>query len=201
MDVSPSIQLRYGPRNREGYRFMARRFRFNLDAVLRYREIMEDERRREYLEAKKLVDEERVKQEELQQERSAVLDEIVQALEREVSVQSVMASYSTIGRLDAAVAESRQREKQLEDEVEKRRLAMIGAHQETSIMENLKERRREEFLREQDKIEQALLDDLSIQAQGRRVREAREQAVLDEARLRERLAREAGLDAGGEMVL
>ncbi|MCD7898063.1 MAG: flagellar export protein FliJ [Planctomycetaceae bacterium] len=179
---------------------MARRFRFNLDAVLRYREIMEDERRREYLEAKKLVDEERVKQEELQQERSAVLDEIVQALEREVSVQAVMASYSTIGRLDAAVEESRCREKQLEEEVEKRRLAMIGAHQETSIMENLKERRREEFIREQDKIEQALLDDLSIQAQGRRVREAKEQAVLDEARLRERLARETGSDAGGDQA-
>lgn len=67
-------------------------------------------------------------------------------------------------------------------------------------MENLKERRREEFIREQDKIEQALLDDLSIQAQGRRVREAKEQAVLDEARLRERLARETGSDAGGDQA-
>ena len=152
---------------------MARRFRFNLEAVLRYREIREDERRREFLEARRLVDEEKVKQREMNEERGRLQDEIVEAFQSQAPIQSVMNSYHLIGRLDVAVAESLQRQRQLEEEVEKRRLALVAARQETRMMETLKERRKEEFVMEQDRIEQAFMDELSIQSQGRRLREAR----------------------------
>ncbi len=36
------------------------------------------------------------------------------------------------------------------------------------MMEILKDRRKEEFVREQDKVEQTLLDELSIQDRGRK---------------------------------
>ncbi len=169
---------------------MARRFQFNLQGLLRYREIMEEEKRRAYLEAKRLVDVEKVKQQDLAKQRDQVQDEIVHALEDSVSVQSVMASYATVGKIDAALAESRKRMTALEAEVEKRRLAMIGARQETRMMETLKDRRREEFIQEQDKLEQAVIDELSIQARGRRVREEIEAAELAE--------QEAGRIGSGE---
>lgn len=163
---------------------MARRFQFNLDAVLRYRDIMADERRREFLEAKKLVDEERLRREEMGRERSAMQDEIVKAFEERAPMSSVMASYRMVGKLEAAMQDSLRREKQLEAEVERRRKIMIAANQDKQVMESLKERRREEFVREQDKMEQAFLDELSIQAQGRRRRDAKAEAEASAERAR-----------------
>ena len=150
---------------------MARRFRFNLEAVLRYREIMEDQKRRDFAEANRLVEEERLRREDIQRERGDLQDEIVRSLESQAPFQSVVSTYHMVGRLEMAAAESVRKQQKLELEREKRRQALVAARQETRMMETLRERRREEFVREQDKVEQALLDELSIQAQARRIRE------------------------------
>lgn len=172
---------------------MAKRFRFNLEAVLRYREIKEDERRREFLEVQRLMDEEKVRQQEMNSQRNQLQDEIVTAFEKQAPIQAVMTSYTMIGRLEGAMAESVKRQQQLEAELEKRRQAMIAARQETRMMETLKERRQEEYIKELDRVEQAFMDELSIQSQGRRLREARAQAEAEELRqaLRQRDALEA----------
>lgn len=168
---------------------MARRFRFNLEAVLRYRVIMSDERRREFLEAKKLVDEEIQRREEMNRERGQMQDEIVRAFEERAPMQSVMASYRMVGKLEGAMVDSLRRQQQLEVEVERRRQAMIAANQEKQVMESLKERRREEYVKEQDRLEQAFLDELSIQSQARRKREADAEAEMEG---------EGGTENGGE---
>ncbi len=150
---------------------MARRFRFNLEAVLRYREIMEDQKRRDFAEANRLVDEERLRREDILRERSGMQDEIVKSFQEQAPFQSVVASYHMVGRLEQAAAESLRRQQALEAERERRRALLVEARQETRMMETLKERRKEEFVREQEKIEQTLLDELSIQAKARRERE------------------------------
>lgn len=150
---------------------MARRFCFNLQTVLRYREIMEDQRRREFLEASHLVDEERLRREEYDRERGEIQDDIVRSFAAQSPFQSIVSSYHIVGQLENAMLASMRRQQQLEAEREKRRQAMINARQETRMMETLKEHRQEEFVREQDKIEQSLLDELSIQARARRNRE------------------------------
>ena len=150
---------------------MARRFRFNLEAVLRYREIMEDQKRRDFAEANRLVEEERLRREDIQRERGELQDEIVSSFESQAPFQSVVSTYHMVGRLEMAAAESMRRQQKLEHEREQRRQALVTARQETRMMETLKERRREEFVREQEKVEQTLLDELSIQARARRTRE------------------------------
>lgn len=155
---------------------MARRFRFNLEAVLRYREIMEDQKRREFAEINRMVEEERLRREDILRERGELQDEIVTSFEGQAPFQSVVTTYHMVGRLESAATESAKKQKILEAEREKRRHALVTARQETLMMETLKERRREEFVREQDKIEQTLLDELSIQAQGRRIREEKRQS-------------------------
>lgn len=152
---------------------MARRFKFNLSAVLRYRELMEDGKRREFAEANRLVEEERMRREDLQRERGEMQDEIVKSFQDRAPFQSIVSSYNMIGRLEQADVESRKRSLLLEAELEKRRQALVRARQETRMMETLKDRRREEFNREQDRIEQTLLDELSVQAKARRDREKR----------------------------
>lgn len=152
---------------------MARRFKFNLAAVLRYRELMEDGKRREFAEANRLVEEERLRREDIQRERGEMQDEIVQSFQEQAPFQSIVSSYNMIGRLEQADLESRKRSLLLEAELEKRRQALVRARQETRMMETLKDRRREEFTREQDRVEQTLLDELSVQAKARRDREKR----------------------------
>lgn len=167
---------------------MAKRFRFNLEAVLRYREITEDRRKREYMEANRAVTEERLRREEMQRERTAMQEEIVRGFEKQEPFQSVVASYNTIGRIENAVSESLRREQRLQAELEEKRKAMVAARMDTRIMESLKERRKEEFLREEDRIEQTVLDELSLQQQGRRKREEAHAAALEaEARARRSL--------------
>lgn len=150
---------------------MARRFRFNLEAILRHRERTEDARRREFAEANRMVEEERLRREDILRERSEMQDEIVRSFEEHAPFQSVVTSYHMVGRLEQAASESIRRQQALETELERRRAALVVARQETKMLETLKERRREEFVREQERVEQALLDELSIQARERRLRE------------------------------
>jgi flagellar FliJ protein len=165
---------------------MARRFRFNLQSVLRFREITEDRKKREYMEANREITEERLKREEMQRERTAMQEEIVRGFEKQEPFQSVVANYNTIGRIENAVSESHERERKMQVELEKKRLAMVAASKDKRIMENLRDRRKEEFIREEDRIEQTILDELSIQQQGRRKREeAHAAALAAEKRARE----------------
>ncbi|MDR3210665.1 MAG: flagellar export protein FliJ [Planctomycetota bacterium] len=147
------------------------KFRFNLQTVLRYRKIMEDQRRREFAEASRLAETERGRLGELEAERSEVQDEIVRLYSERAPFQSVVDSYHMIGRLEGLKAASLERQRQLDQVVEDRRKVLVKARQETQIMETLREHRREEFVREQDQREQAIVDELSIQARGRRLRE------------------------------
>lgn len=171
---------------------MAKRFHFNLEVVLRYRQIQEDEAKRVYLDLKRQIEQERVKQEEMDAERGSIQDEIVQAFADHAPIQSITVSYHMIGRLDNAMAESRRRQQQLETMAEQKRLAMIEATQKRKVMETLKDRRREEYNHEQDMIEQALLDEMAIQSQGRRVRAAKAELEF-ETQEQERLL---GLEQG-----
>lgn len=146
---------------------MAKRFRFNLEPVLRYRQIMEDQKRREFAEANRLVEEERLRREEILHERSEMQDEIVRSFREQAPFQSIVSSYHMVGRLEMAAVESLRRQARLEAEREQRRQHLVKARQDSKMMETLKDRRREEFVREQEKIEQNLLDELSIQARAR----------------------------------
>lgn len=158
---------------------MAKRFRFNLETVLSYRQMMEDRKRREFADANRLVEEEKVRREEFMRERSDMQDEIVRSFAEHAPFQSIVTSYHMVGRLEIAANESMNRQRQLEVEREKKRRLLVTARQETKMMETLKERRREEFVREQDKAEQTLLDELSIQSRRRRERERKLEAGGD----------------------
>ncbi len=134
------------------------------------------------MEANRQITEERLRREEMQRERTAMQEDIVRGFENQEPFQSVVASYNTIGRIENAVAESFQRERKMQEELEKRRQAMVAARMETRIMESLKERRHEEFLREEDRVEQLAIDELSVQQQGRRKREEAHAAALEAER-------------------
>ena len=151
---------------------MAKRFRFNLEAVLRYRGVLEDQRRRDYLQANRLVEEERVRRDSLLRERGEIQDEIVKSFQDCLPLPVIVASYRLVDSLERSAGESARRLGDLEAEAERRRLDLIEAGRDKRVMEMLKERRREEFRLEQDKLDQAELDETSIRMRSWRRREA-----------------------------
>ncbi|MDR0362907.1 MAG: flagellar FliJ family protein [Planctomycetota bacterium] len=151
---------------------MARRFRFNLDPVLRYRKILEDQRRRDFAEANRAAEEERVHREDIGREREEVQDEIVRLYEEQAPFQVIRDSYYLSSQLEGEAAASLNRQRRLDQALDECRKHLVKARRDTQVMETLKDRRREEFVREQDRLDQALLDELSIQARGRMMREA-----------------------------
>ncbi|MDR2391900.1 MAG: flagellar export protein FliJ [Planctomycetota bacterium] len=157
---------------------MARRFRFNLEAVLRYRGIIKDRRQREFAEASRRVEEERRRGEDILRERGDIQDEIVNAFQEQAPFQSIMASYRMADNLARSATESAKRCRELEIEAEKIRQTLIAASRDKKVMESLKERRCEEFQRDQSRQEQALLDEMSIQSRSRRLREETNQTPL-----------------------
>ncbi|MDR1520333.1 MAG: flagellar export protein FliJ [Planctomycetota bacterium] len=150
---------------------MARRFKFNLETVLRYRGVLEDQRQREFAEASRELEEERLRREEFLRERGKIQDEIVAAYRERAPFHFIVESYRLAGGLERSAEESAKIQRRLAAEMEKRRQALIAARRDKRVMETLKERRREEFVRERERQEQTLLDEMSIQARGRRLRE------------------------------
>ena len=147
---------------------MAKRFRFDLEPVLRYRAIMEDKRRREFAEANRLAEAERLRRQELGRERGEVQDDIVRLYEARAPFQGIRDSYFLASRLEGEMADSLKRQRELDQAREQRRRDLVAARRDTRMMETIKENRRAEFVREQDRLDQALLDELSIQARARR---------------------------------
>ena len=150
---------------------MARRFKFNLESVLRYRSLVEDRRHREFAEANRRVEEEHRRREEFLREMDGIQDDIVRHYQEQAPFQSIVACYRVAGSLERSAEESAKRRREYEAEAEKRRQELIAASRDRRVMESLKERRREEFLREEERREQLLLDEMSIQARARRLAE------------------------------
>ena len=150
---------------------MAERFRFNLETVLRYRGIIKDRCQREFAAASRRVEEERRRGEDILRERGDIQDEIVKAFQEHSPFQSIIASYRTADSLARSAVESAKRRRELEIEAEKSRQALVEASRDKEVMESLKERRREEFRRDQERQQQALLDEMSIQSRSRRLRD------------------------------
>jgi flagellar FliJ protein len=134
---------------------------------------MEDRRRRDFAEANRVAEGERVHREDLRHEREEIQDEIVRLYDEQAPFQAIRDSYHLTNQLEGEVIASLNRQRRLDQEVDERRKNLIQARQETRMLETLKERRREEFVKEQDRLDQTLLDELSIQARGRMLRERR----------------------------
>ena len=150
---------------------MARRYRFPLASLLRLRERAEEERKKEFAAALQAVRQEEERRERLAADRAALQGDIVQLYKDKAPFIYITATYRDIGQLAGEILRSEITQRQLEEAAEQTRQRLIEAQRDRKAMETLRDRRKEEFDRETERLEQAALDEMSIRARARRLAE------------------------------
>lgn len=143
------------------------RFRFRLATLRRLREQYRDELRSrlaEAYEAERLLARQ---QEGLDREAAALRGaqhQMVSARSPDVNQLLEAQRYATVlqGR-NAALAQQR---RQVSEEIERRRQAVVEADREVKALDKLEDRRRAEFADAQGRIEQSLMDEIAGQRRG-----------------------------------
>ena len=156
---------------------MARRYRFPMAALLRLRERTEEERKKEFAVAVQAVQEEQDRRERLTADRSALQGDIIQLYKEKAPFVYITTTYRDIGQLAGEILRSEITQRQLEQAVEETRQRLIEAQRERKALEILRDRRKEEYDREMERVEQAALDDMAIRARARHLAENREPAA------------------------
>jgi len=150
---------------------MARRFRFRLQPVLRYREMIETEKKKDFALANRAVEEERLRREALQQDRGATQADVRDLYAGGAPFQQVVEAYRYINTLDLQLVYNAQRLAKLAAVREEKRKLLMIAQRDRKALDLLRERRREDHAYEVARAEQTELDALAVQAKRRRDRE------------------------------
>ncbi len=139
------------------------RFKFRFASVLRYREIIEDGKRRDF----------GVAMSHLQHQENTLrgIDASISGHEKEtaeqskgtVSVRELQNRYNYARKLDQDRERQEEEIARAQEEVEKRRVDLVDATKQKKIFEKLEERDRERHDRDSRKEEQTLIDELTTQ--------------------------------------
>jgi flagellar FliJ protein len=135
-------------------------FRFRLDPVLHHRERLERERAGEH--AHKLAA--RIAAEQARDDLIARRDAARDRLIREhatFDVVELRATYVHLDYLDRAIVAAQQKVDAAAAEAERARTKLVAAARDRQVLDTLKERRREAFVLEENRVEQRELDDLN----------------------------------------
>ncbi|MCX7934261.1 MAG: flagellar export protein FliJ, partial [Planctomycetota bacterium] len=144
------------------------RFRFQLQAILRYREMVEEQRKKEYAAANRQADEERLRREAMLADREALQDNIREIHTSHLPFYRLLDSYRYLHALDIDLARNAAEMVRLETIREERRQALLEARKRRRALEILKARRQAEHAYQSNREEQAALDEIAVQAKRRR---------------------------------
>ncbi len=167
---------------------MAKKFNFRLESVLKYRKIIEDEKKREFAEANKAVEEQRLKTIELEEERMELIDSIREMRsgkkDEKLHMESMVDAMLVVGGIEMGIASANNEIKRLEKEVEGKRVAFVEAQRDKKAIEIIKDKRKQTYLHELDHERQLQLDELSLRVSRKKLEnEAKEKLFRENKRL------------------
>ncbi len=161
---------------------MAKKFKFRLESVLKYRKIIEDEKKREFAEANKAVELQRSKISELESERVEIIDSIRDMRsgnkEEKIHLSSMVDAMLVVGGIEMGIISANNEVKRLQKEVEGRRLAFVESQKDKKAIETLRDKRKKIYLKEVDSERQKQLDELSIRMSRNHMEEEEREAAF-----------------------
>ncbi|HTW82551.1 MAG TPA: flagellar export protein FliJ [Candidatus Sulfotelmatobacter sp.] len=136
------------------------RFRFRLDPVLQHRERVERERAGDHARmlAAQLAAE--AARDDLIGRRDGARDRLIRE-HATLDVVELRATYVHLDYLDRAIVGAQQKVATAKVDTEQARLKLVDAARDRQVLDTLKERRREAFALEENRVEQRELDDLN----------------------------------------
>ena len=136
-----------------------KKFKFRLDRVLQYRNIVKDEKRREFTKRLLVL---REAQDRLEWLNHAWFQNQLES-EQILQVEFVVMRGLYAARLRAEIGAQRDLIEELEEVVEAAKQEYIEASKEVEVLEKLKTKKKEEYTHEMDMLEGKVLDELSVQ--------------------------------------
>ncbi|MFC1754201.1 flagellar export protein FliJ [Thermoproteota archaeon] len=148
----------------------SRRFQYNLETVLKYRDIREKQERDKFNEALRKLEEEKRKEHEIKEYQNSKYNEltdIMSAKQKFTDIQAVMNRKVHLEVVKEQVIEQVERRKDADKKKEEQRDHLITAVKEKKVIEKNKERKRDEWRRFMNKEETKFLDDISTSSFSR----------------------------------
>ncbi len=147
---------------------MAKKFRFKLQPVLRYRERIEEETRGRFAKIQQLQQAKEREISELQRQNGEALGAMVDAQSGDVDMARVRILNRYITGLNISSLQRQGELRAIQGEVEKRRRELVRARQEVRVLDKLKDRRYQDHLYEENQEEMKIFNEIAIQADWRK---------------------------------
>ncbi len=139
-----------------------KRFAFKLEAVLRYRRGLEEQRKREFAEVQRLVNEQEAALRALGEETSQAQKDLGALGKGHLDLPLIMAQRRYMLGLELRTARTHARLDELSVPLEQRRAALIAARKETKVLERLRERKLAVYLKDADREEARATDEIAV---------------------------------------
>ncbi len=146
---------------------MAKGFQFNLEAVLKYRQMREDQARRDFAVVQRIHAEKKGALDRLFTTRETARDEMGRKSGGEVDVKELLRYQRYLNGLRHQIAAAQADLAKVEKELAARREIYEKARRERKVMDNLRERRREEWSDGLRRAEQKETDEVAALLQTR----------------------------------
>jgi|GEM_PF-2184332 len=147
---------------------MAKKFRFKLAPVLKYRETIQEERRTRYLQIQEMRNQKIRELEALKGEASAAVESMVDAQTGTMDVSRIKLLNRYITGLNVSQQQRSMQLRSIEGEAEKRREELVVARKDVRVMEKLQDKRLGEYEYEERREETKTYDEIASQAHRRR---------------------------------
>lgn len=141
---------------------MARRFKWRLESVKKAKD-REEERRQEALSrAQETLRTEEARLAELRARREEVLGQLRQKRSGRLNAADLALSHTYLKELEEKIRSQAQQVEEARSLSEQKRAHLLETVKERKILENLKERDRQKFRREEQRREQATMDEAAV---------------------------------------
>lgn len=144
------------------------RFRFRLQNVLNIKLKMENQAKQEFANAKIMLDEEEEKLEALLERKRGYENRAKELLSGVLNLQEIETNKNAILTMDSYISVQRRQVEKARRRLEEVRERMTVAMQERKTQETLREKAFEEFLREENRAESKVIDELTSYTYGQK---------------------------------
>lgn len=154
---------------------MPKAFAFRLEPVLKFRRIVEENKKKDLALARRAIEEQRMALERLHENEAQGKERLKGLLVGEVDIAGVRVQMGQLHAVARSIREGNDRMTSLRQREEEKREIFVKARKDVRVLEKLRERRKEGYDVEMRRLEQKFLDDVAIGI--RRFRAAQEGAT------------------------
>lgn len=150
-------------------------FQFRLQRVLKYRETIEDTRKKEFSEISRIYELEAEKLRSLREEQGEKLQELGELQRGILNLLVILFYHAYLARLRTEIDAQEKRVEEVRLEKEQKREALIQASKDKKVLERLRERELEAYQKEEDRKLQVFMDEIGTSKAAREKQEERDQ--------------------------